>query len=110
MTVKIKDSGLTPQDEIGLSRAMEAAQGRPGGSPWLTPDQYLGGGGDMMRQQAQFGAVRARKQAQSLSEEIRRLQLALIEREKLLAEAANVIDDLQDELEELRGNGETPGS
>ena len=110
MTVKIKDSGLTPQDEIGLSRAMEAAQGRPGGEPWLSPDQYVGGGAELMRQQAQFMSVRARKQSKALSEEIGNLQAALIEREKLLAEASDVIEALEDEIEELKGNGEAPVS
>ena len=110
MTVKIKDSGLTPQDEIGLSRAMESAQGSPSGGPWLTPDQYVGCGAELMRQQAQFMSVRARKQSKALSEEIGNLQAALLERDKLLAEASDVIEALEGELKELRGNGETPES
>lgn len=101
MTLKIKDTGLTPEDEIRLSRAVESAQGQNSG-PWLTPEQYASGGADLARNQIQFGHLRMRKAVEKAEERERLVNASLSEAAATIEEQEQKIVLLQAEVDKLK--------
>lgn len=101
MSLRIKDTGLTPEDELKLSRAVEGAQGRADG-PWMTPEQYASGGVDAARNQLQWGHLRMRKAVEASQERERVVNDALSVAAVTIEEQEQKILLLQAEVARLK--------
>lgn len=101
MSLRIKDTGLTPEDELKLSRAVEGAQGRAGG-PWMTPEQYASGGVDAARNQLQWGHLRMKKAVEQAEEREKKVNEALSVAAVTIEEQEQTILLLQAEVAKLK--------
>ena len=102
MTLKVQNSGLTPEDELRLSRAIEAAQGANPAGPWMTPEQYVAGGAELMRNQLQFASQNSRKALSKMAAEHETMRFSLSEQDKGLARASEAIEALLAENAKLK--------
>ena len=102
MTLKVQGTGLTTEDELRLSRAIEAASGQNPAGPWMTGDQYVAGGAELMRNQLQFASQNSRKALKTMAMEHETLRTALSDQDDKLAQAADAIEALLKENARLQ--------
>ena len=101
MTHPILGDGLALEDQKRLADAWQRAQGSPSG-PALSGEQYISGGADQLLQQAQWASVNSRKAIREMTKERDVLLAANAERELLLGKAADAIEQLTSDNEDLK--------